>query len=75
MRERTARWIGAGVLLAAIAFGSVARIHTALSLPGFDSTRAEGMLKSDPALLYYITQRILEAGGLPPEDFRSDPRI
>ena len=75
MREGTARWIGAGVLLAAIAFGSVARIHTALSLPGFDATRAEGMLKSDPALLYYITQRILEAGGLPPEDFRSDPRI
>ena len=59
MRERTARWIGAGLLLAAIAFGSAARIHTALSLPGFDATRAEGMLKSDPALLYYYRKDLV----------------
>jgi hypothetical protein len=33
------------------------------------------MLQSDPALLYYVTERIAEAGGLPPADFRADPRV
>ena len=51
------------------------RIHTALADPNFDTTRAAGMLKSDPALLYYVTERILAAGGVPPADFRADPRI
>jgi hypothetical protein len=75
MRTRRAHWIGAGVLLATIAFGAAVRIETALSLPAFQAKRPEGMLKSDPALLYYVTERILASGGLPPDDFRADPRI
>jgi hypothetical protein len=75
MRRHRANWIGAGALLATIAFGTAVRIETALSLPAFQAKRPEGMLKSDPALLYYITERILASGGLPPDDFRADPRI
>jgi hypothetical protein len=30
---------------------------------------------SPPGLLYYLTRRIAEAGGLPLSDFRADPRI
>ncbi len=33
------------------------------------------MLKSDPALVYYFTERVLESGGGLPADFRADPRI
>ena len=69
---RRVGWICAFSLVLISAF---LRIHTALADPNFDTTRAAGMLKSDPALLYYVTERILAAGGLPPADFRADPRI
>ena len=67
--------IGAAVLIAAIALGSAVRIQTAFSLSTFDPVHPERMLKSDPALLTYITQRILDSSGLPPDDFRADPRV
>ena len=63
------------VVLFVVAASTAARVETAFSDPHFDPERAEGMLKSDPALLYYITERILEGGGLPPDDFRADPRV
>jgi len=75
MRARSATLAGLSVLLAAVAFGSAIRIQTALSLPVFAAGNADGLLKSDTGLLYYITTRIIEGGGLPPSDFRSDPRI
>jgi hypothetical protein len=53
----------------------VARIHTTLGLEAFDREHPEGMVKSDQALLYYVISRIVDAGGLPPDDFRADPRI
>lgn len=62
-------------LVVLLAFSSWVRIDTALSLPEFDTERAEGMLKSDPGLLYYMTQRVVDSGGGLPEDFRSDLRI
>lgn len=62
-------------LVAAIAFCAWARIHTALDDPNFDTHSALGMLKSDPGLLYYFTGRIIDAGGIPPADFRADPRV
>jgi len=58
-----------------VAFGSLVRIETAFSLPGFDKVHAEGMLRSDNALLYYLTQRVVESGGRVPPDFRADPRV
>jgi hypothetical protein len=63
------------VVTVAVAFSAFARIETAFSDPNFDTEHAEGMLKSDPALLVYITERIVEGGGLPPDDFRADPRV
>jgi hypothetical protein len=63
-------------LLAALVSGSAAlRIHLTLSDPNFDRESPAPLLKTDPALLYYITERIVEADGLVPDDFRADPRI
>ena len=67
--------MGALGALALVILGSDLRLQTALADSNFDAERAEGMLKSDPGLLYYITERILEAGGGVPSDFRSDPRV
>ncbi len=73
--SRTAQLAGAGAVLLAIVLGSLVRVQTTFSNPSFDRTRAEGQLMSDPALLYYLTQRIVESGGLPPPDFRADLRL
>ena len=62
-------------LLAIVAFGSCVRIETALDDPNFDRADPKGMLRTDPALLYYFADRIVESGGAPPPDFRADPRI
>lgn len=62
-------------LFGAVAFGAAVRVRTALADPNFDARRPEGMLKSDPGLLYYLLERIVESGGHPPGDFRADPRI
>ncbi|MBI5362088.1 MAG: hypothetical protein HZA53_02845 [Planctomycetes bacterium] len=77
-RLASSRWAlvgGAVVLFAAVAFGAWMRVHAALHDPWFDATQAEGMLKSDPALLYYFVERILESGGWLPADVHADPRI
>ena len=73
---RWTRTISAFAVIAGlVAFGSFVRIDTAFSLPEFDKLHAEGMLKSDPGLLYYLTQSVVEAGGHAPPDFRADPRV
>ena len=73
---RWTRTISAFAVIAGlVAFGSFVRIDTAFSLPEFDKLHAEGMLKSDPGLLYYLTQSVVEAGGRAPPDFRADPRV
>jgi hypothetical protein len=74
-RARSATFAGLCALLAVVALGATIRIGTALSLPAFAAQSPDGLLKSDTGLLYYITTRIIEGGGLPPGDFRSDPRI
>jgi hypothetical protein len=63
------------IVLAAVVFGTAFRIGATYASPHFQRERAEGMLKSDPALLYYFAQRIVESGGRPPPDLRHDPRI
>jgi hypothetical protein len=73
--SRRAHWLGALALIALTTFSAVVRIRTALADPNFDRVHAEGMLKSDPGLLYYFTERILESGGRAPSDFRADPRV
>ncbi|MAB79111.1 MAG: hypothetical protein CMJ89_07130 [Planctomycetes bacterium] len=67
--------LGGAVLIVLVALGAALRFETSVADPNFDVRQPEGMLKSDPALLYYITERILEAGGGVPDDFRADPRI
>jgi hypothetical protein len=51
------------------------RMAVARSDPGFQPDTPVGMLRSDPALLYYITERIVEAGGAAPECLRADPLV
>ncbi len=66
---------GALFLLLTIAFGSWFRIHTALADPDLLQERSAGLLRTDPALLFYFLERIIEGHGLPPADFRADPRV
>jgi hypothetical protein len=69
------RLLGIAFLLLAIAFCSWVRIGTTLSDPNFLTDRPEGMMRSDPGLLFYMVERVVESGGLPPPDFRADPRV
>lgn len=64
----------AGVLLL-ILFGSAVRIQGAFADPHFDAAHPERLLKSDPALLYYLLERVIDAGGGVPADFRADRRV
>ena len=75
-RSDTPKWVAAlAVAVAAVAFSAWARVEVTLSAPGFDARSAEGLMKSDPALLYYLTRRVVDSGGAVPEDFRADRRI
>lgn len=67
----------AAVLVALSFVGLVAwaRVHFALRDTEFDVESPHGLLRSDPGLLYYLTERIVEAGGAVPPDFRADPNI
>jgi len=64
-------WIVIGLVLA----GAAVRIGIALASPIFTEHDPISLLRSDPALLYYVTERIVDNGGWPPDDFRADPRI
>ncbi len=67
--------LGAIVLLGTIAFSSWVRVHTTLTDPNFRADRPEGMMRADPGLLFYALERIVDGNGLPPPDFRADPRV
>jgi len=72
------RLVALGWLAFAVAWGAWIRIDTALADPSFDARDARGMLRSDPALLYYLCDEIgasAREGRLTPPDFRADPRI
>lgn len=51
------------------------RVASGLGDPQFDRERPEGLLKSDPALLYHLTSEILAAGGGVPASWEADRRI
>ena len=53
--------LGVAFLLALVAASAALRISVALGDPNFDRESPAGLLKTDPALLYYITDRIVEA--------------
>jgi hypothetical protein len=78
LRAVTRRLVALVWLAFAVLWGAWIRVDTALSDPNFDARDARGMLRSDPALLYYLTEEIergFEEGRLAPADFRADPRI
>jgi hypothetical protein len=74
VQPRHARSLTALALVLLVSLGTWLRISTTLSDPGFAGAPAQGLLRSDPALLAYFTQRIAESGGLP-ADFSAEPRI
>ena len=63
------------VLLLVIAGSTALRIQYTFSTPAFNFEHPEGQFMSDPALLFYLTKRIIDGGGLPPDDFRADRRV
>jgi hypothetical protein len=71
---RQARSLTALLLVLLVVIGTWVRVRATLSDPGFAGAPPEGLLRSDPALLAYFTQRIAESGGLP-ADFGAEPRI
>jgi hypothetical protein len=62
-------------LLVAVGTSAGLRIQTALGDANFDAHDARPLLRSDPGLLYYITDRIVESGGGIPDNFSADNHI
>jgi len=63
------------IVVALVSAGACIRIFVALAAPIFSDHDPISLFRSDPGLLYYVTERIIENGGWPPDDFRADPRI
>jgi len=72
--RRSPWWVQLGFLVLIVVAGTGLRVHGALSDPAFRSSEIEGLLRSDPALLYYLTQRVTAAGGAP-ADWRADANL
>jgi hypothetical protein len=64
-------WLLLGLIGSAVAI----RLAVAFSVPVLMQPDPVGVLRTDPALIYYVTERLVENGGWPPGDFRADPRI
>jgi hypothetical protein len=62
-------------LVFVVVLSSAIKIQTTLSDPNFPASDPIGSIRSDPGLIYYILERIIDNRGLPPEDFRADPRV
>lgn len=71
-RSRLFPWCIAALVGAALGIRLLVGV---LGLPVLLQPDPVGLLRSDPALIYYVTERLVENGGRPPDDFRSDPRI
>lgn len=72
---RWRHWIGALVIALAVAWSSAARIRVALNDKEFRGASAPQLLRTDPAFLFYVTERIVESGGAAPSDLRADPNV
>ncbi len=73
-KTRTAR-IAICVLLLVIAGSTLLRVQQTCSAPGFDVKHDEGQLAGDPGLLFYLTSRLVDNNGFPPDNFRADHRV
>lgn len=66
----------AALLLALLVlFSATLRVQIAQRDTNFANATTEGLLKSDPALVHYITSRIAEHGGTLPTELRPDPLV
>lgn len=73
--SRRAAWLQAVALLVLMVVVTVVRVRAALDDPQFDARSPVGLLKSDPGLLYHLTDRIVAARGAIPADFAADRTI
>lgn len=73
--RRYRHWLGALAVLLAFAASAVTRIGFTLRDPAFQGTSAAALLRTDPAFLYYVTERIVENGGRVPASLRADPNV
>jgi hypothetical protein len=77
--SRSARVLALALLVVAVVVSAQTRIRLALrdaNFSGRDAREASDprrVLWSDPALLYYFTERIVEHGGTAPDELRHDP--
>jgi hypothetical protein len=71
---RALRWSLLALVLLVGAM-TYARVQRTLCDPHFDAHDATGLLKSDPALLYYLVERVVDAHGAIPGDWSADPRL
>lgn len=62
-------------LIALVLASAFVRIDLTLRDPNFRVDSPERMLKSDPALLYYFVESIVDAGGCPPPDFHANTHV
>ncbi len=74
-QTRRERWLALLALLVAFAWSATIRIHFTLADPAFQGTSAAHLLRTDPAFLYYVSERIVEAGGAAPADLRAEPNV
>jgi len=74
-RRSRARLLVGLVLSVLVLATAWARVHVALADPQFDPRDPAGMLKSDPALLHHLVERMAEAGGAIPADFARDTAL
>jgi hypothetical protein len=63
------------VLMGLVLFSFWVRVDTAARDETFTQVAQEGLLKSDPGLLYYLTEKVALADGLIPPDWSADERI
>lgn len=73
--DRLDRRIVAIALLVLVAATAWFRVELEVGDAQFDMRSPDGMLKSDPALLYSLLERIVDAGGSIPADFAHDTRL
>lgn len=74
-RAHLAAWLGWLLLALAVAGGTALRLHLAHRDPGYDRSEPRRVLWSDPALLHYFTERIVDHGGTAPPELRADPNF
>ncbi len=68
-------WLDALVLVVLVALGSWIRLDTAARDGVLTRADEQGLMKSDPGLLFYLTKEVANAEGLVPGSWEANPRI